>query len=126
MESLKSIVAYCLSPLVISLAVMLVGWLLLRFKKRRGGLIALGVATAMLWIGSLPVISHRPLRDLEYAHPPLEVASIGSQYATPVTVAVLGCGLNGDEQLPANSQASATFLSRFSEGVRVHKALSNS
>ena len=115
MEALKSFIAACLSPLVISLLLQIVGWCLYR-KRRRAAIIALLLGTSTLLLGSLSGWTYEQSRDSEFRYPPLQSGGIPSGN---IVIVVLGSGFNPDPQLPANSQVGGAFLSRLLEGVRL-------
>ncbi len=116
MEALKSIVAASLSPLVISLALQLLGWLLLVRSRKRPGLMCLAAGTCILFAGSFPGLTFEARRTAEYTYPPLSPEALP---AGPLLVAVLGTGFNPDPQMPANSQVGPAFLARLLEGIRI-------
>jgi len=115
MEALKTLVAACLSPLVLSLLLQLLGWCLYR-KRRVVAVPTLLLGTVILLLGSLSGWTFERLRDLEFRYPPLQTSNIP---AGDVVIVVLGSGFNPDPQLPANSQVGGAFLSRLLEGVRL-------
>ena len=115
MEALKSFIAACLSPLVISLLLQIVGWCLYR-KRRRAAIIALLLGISTLLLGSLSGWTYEQSRDSEFRYPPLQSGGIPSGN---IVIVVLGSGFNPDPQLPANSQVGGAFLSRLLEGVRL-------
>lgn len=116
MEALKSIVAASLSPLVISLALQLLGWLLLMRSRKRPGLVCLAAGTLILFAGSFPGLTFEARRTTEYAFPPLSPEALPHG---PLLVVVLGTGFNPDPQMPANSQVGPAFLARLLEGIRI-------
>ena len=116
MEALKSIVAASLSPLVISLALQLFGWLLLVRSRKRPGLVCLAAGTLILFAGSFPGLTFEARRTAEYTYAPLTPEHLPPG---PLLVAVLGTGFNPDPQMPANSQVGPTFLARLLEGIRI-------
>jgi uncharacterized SAM-binding protein YcdF (DUF218 family) len=118
MDSLKSLIAWAISPVVLCLLLQIPGWILCRTRWRRIGIGLIGVGTAVLLIGSLPVVSFHTNRSREAAHPPLQLES-ALDPSRPVLAVVLGTGFNPDPELPANSRVSGTFLARLTEGVRV-------
>lgn len=76
------------------------------------------VATAILFLGGLPIWTYGSGRDLEYAIPPLDTQSLRS-IEPPWQIVVLGAGFNADEYLPANSRVSGSYLARSLEGGRI-------
>jgi len=115
MEVFKSLIAACLSPLVIGLAIQFLGWWCHWRRKRSGGrLVLLGTTTLVL--GSLSGWTYEWQRDSEFRYPPLQSSGIPSGN---VVIVVLGSGFNPDPQLPANSQVGGAFLSRLLEGIRL-------
>lgn len=115
MESSKALVASCLSPLMIALALQFSGWFLSRQQPRRGRLlVALG--TAVLFVGSLAGLTFETRRAAEFQYSPLSVASLPDG---PLQIVVLGTGFNPDSVLPANSRVGGAFLSRLLEGIRI-------
>ncbi len=116
MEALKSIVAASLSPLVISLALQLLGWLLLVRSRKRPGLACLAVGTLILFVGSFSGLTFEARRTAEYTYRPLATEDLPTG---PLLVAVLGSGFNPDPQMPANSQVGPAFLARLLEGIRI-------
>lgn len=118
MEDFKALVATCLSPLMISLGLLLWGWW--RFRKSRRSAIALLLAgTLLLLLGSLSGWTFERRRELEFLHPPLNLSELPDE---PLQIVVLGTGFNPDGYLPANSRVGGAFLSRLIEGLRIHRA----
>ena len=118
MEMFKTLIAACLSPLLISLAFQLIGWCLYRRRKRLGVTLAL-LGTTLLSLGSLSGLTFESRRAAEFLYPPLEVACLPPG---PLQIVVLGTGFNPDPELPANSRVGGAYLSRLIEGVRVLRA----
>jgi len=117
-ESFKTLVASCLSPLVIALALQVAGWALCRRSPRRGRLL-LAVGTVVLFLGSLAGLTFETRRAAEFQYSPLSVASLPDG---PLQIVVLGTGFNPDPELPANSRVGGAFLSRLLEGIRILRA----
>lgn len=118
METLKTIVAFCLSPLILSLLLQWVGWTLF-WRRRKTGIALVLSGTIVLVLGSLSGWTYELRREAEHRFPPLELSQIpdGS-----LAIAVLGTGFNPDSELPANSKVSGAFLARLLEGVRLWRA----
>lgn len=121
MELVKTIVAFCLSPLIISLLLQFVGWIQLRRKRTSSGHLFLAAGTIVLLVGAIGGLSQRARQELEHTYPPLNVTELPPAEST--VVVVLGTGFNPDSQLPANSKVSPSFLSRLIEATRVVREL---
>ena len=118
METFKTLVATCLSPLVIALALQVAGWALCRRSPRRRQLL-LALGTMVLFLGSLAGFTFETRRAAEFQYPPLSIDSLPDG---PLQIVVLGTGFNPDPQLPANSRVGGAFLSRLLEGIRILRA----
>ena len=119
-ETIKSIIAWAISPVILALLIQIVGWILWRLKRRRLALVLVALGSVLLLVGSLPIISFHTNRSREAEYPPLNPSSTLDP-ARPVLVVVLGTGFNPDPELPPNSRVSGTFLTRLVEGVRIHR-----
>lgn len=115
METFKSIVVFCLSPLIVALALQLLGWGLHR-KRHSSGMKLICAGGVVLLLGSLGGWSWESRRAAEFSSVPLTADRIP---AAEVLIVVLGTGFNPDPILPANSQVGGTFLARLLEGVRI-------
>jgi uncharacterized SAM-binding protein YcdF (DUF218 family) len=118
METFKTLVLSCLSPLVIALALQVAGWVLCRRSPRRGR-VFLAMGTVVLFLGSLAGLTFETRRAAEFQYSPLSVASLPD---VPLQIVVLGTGFNPDPELPANSRVGGAFLSRLLEGIRILRA----
>lgn len=121
---LKKVVGYWLMPLPLSLGLMVVGALLMRFTRRRGlgrGLIVAGglwlIVCTNAGIGTWMV------RGLESTYPSqpalLANAPLPAALARCEFIAVLGSGHTYVPGWPANHQLSPSALARIIEGVRL-------
>jgi len=126
MEEFKAFVAASLSPLIASLALQFIGWLMIWKQKKCSGLVLLGLGTMVLVIGSLSGFTHEANRRLEFAFEPLDLTNMGVNPDRSALIVVLGTGFNDDPTMPANSQVSGTFLSRLLEGTRIFRNTPNS
>jgi uncharacterized SAM-binding protein YcdF (DUF218 family) len=118
MEIFKAIVAVSLSPLVLTLVLQLLGWLLLsRHRRPALGLIMVGTVTLLL--GSLGGWTRELRQSAQFVFPTLDAEDIPR---SSVAIVVLGTGFNPDPLLPANSRVGGTFLARLLEGVRLLRA----
>lgn len=124
METVKSIAAWAISPVILSLLLQLPGWLLWKLGRRKPGLILIGAGTVLLLLGSLPILSFHTNRNQEAKHPPL-LNPVALASDRPALAVVLGTGFNPDPELPANSRVSGTFLARLIEGVRLQRGHPN-
>lgn len=115
METFKSLIVFCLSPLIVALTLQILGWGLYR-KRRCIGVRLIAAGGAVLLLGSLGGWSWESRRQAEFSFIPLTADQIP---AVDVLIVVLGTGFNPDPLLPANSQVGGTFLARLLEGVRI-------
>lgn len=118
METFKALVAACLSPLVIALAMQMTGWAFWR-RSPRCGRVLLALGTAVLFLGSLAGFTYDARRAAEFQYAPLALDALP---AGPLQIVVLGTGFNPDPWLPANSQVGGAFLARLLEGIRILRA----
>jgi uncharacterized SAM-binding protein YcdF (DUF218 family) len=124
LETIKSVVTWAISPLIIGLMIQSVAWLCW-LKQRRGWFTFLtAIAFLILIVGSLPVFSFDSNRNREFKHRPLD-PSVDLDGGRPVLIYVLGTGFNPDPELPPNSRVSGTFLSRLLEGYRIYRSRSD-
>lgn len=121
MDTFKLIIASLLSPLLMSLILQTLGWLLYRRHRPRAGLTCIFCGTIVLIIGGLAGLTYEKRRSQEFVHPPLN-ASSHLNPDQPILAVVLGTGFNSDPELPANSQVSGSFLARLLEGVRIYRS----
>lgn len=121
MENFKLIVSACLSPILICLILQLVGWLLMWRTGSRRGSWWIAAGTAALLFGSFSGLTFELRRQQEYVfaswNPELDLAPQQTLLAV-----VLGTGFNDDQEIPANSRVSGSFLARLLEGVRVYRS----
>jgi len=122
MEIVKYLVSWFLSPLLAALFLQLIGWslFLLLPKKRPISLTIIAFGCALLFVGSLPVLSYERNRAREFVYEPLDPGTLPSD--RPLLISVLGTGFNPDEWLPANSRVSGSAHARFLEGVRIYRS----
>lgn len=85
----------------------------------------LGLGTAVLILGSLPVLTYASNRQREFTHTPFQPDHLADPEG-PVVVVVLGTGFNPDPELPPTARLDRVFTARFLEGVRVHRLLPDS
>lgn len=121
METVKAIIAWAISPLIMAGILQICGWVFWFLGQRRLALTLLGSGFFILFVGSLPVVSFGKNRDQEYVYKPLDVEA-GLDGDKPVLVVVLGTGFNPDPMLPANSQVSGVAHARLLEAVRIYRS----
>jgi uncharacterized SAM-binding protein YcdF (DUF218 family) len=122
MEDFKEVVAWALSPLVMAMLFLFGAWgVWLSPKRRRFASYFWMVASVILLVGSLPVLSYERNRARDYVYAPLKVTEDLAPDRRLVVV-VLGTGYNPDPWLPGNSQVSPSFHARFLEGVRIFRS----
>jgi uncharacterized SAM-binding protein YcdF (DUF218 family) len=124
METVKLVIAWAISPLIIAGAIQVLAGILWYWKRKRFARILLMTSFGILLVGSLPVLSHARNRAQQYVHPPLDPA-VGLSSDRAVVAMVLGTGFNPDPVLPANSRVSGTAHARFLEGVRIYRSRSD-
>lgn len=123
----KNIVGMFLSPLSLSLALLLVGLGFLWFSRRqRAGKILMSAGVGLLLIFSYSFIPDLALRPLERRYP--VVPDLAADQTEPhgarsaKWVVVLSGGFDSDPELPVTSQLSPASLERLLEAVRLHRA----
>jgi uncharacterized SAM-binding protein YcdF (DUF218 family) len=121
LETIKSIVIWAISPLILGLIIQASAWFFWLTKKHKLAVVLLGLGFCVLAVGSLPVLSFGANRNREFVYRPL-VPVTDLDPAGPVLVYVLGTGFNPDPWLPANSRVSGTFLARLLEGHRIYQS----
>jgi uncharacterized SAM-binding protein YcdF (DUF218 family) len=117
--TLKKIISSLMMPLPISIFLLLIGVLLICFTHfRRTGIFSLLFALLVLLLFSTYYFPHFLVTQLESRYPPLVQAPKGVN-----TIVVLGAGVGGSKQYPANTRLDAASLSRLIEGVRLYRQL---
>lgn len=125
MEDFKAVVAWAISPLILTFFLQIGGWVSWFFLKRRRLALSLwGGSLVLLLVGSLPVLSFETSRSREYRYAPLDLEE-GLRPDRPVLAVVMGTGFNPDPWLPRNSQVSGTAHVRFLEAVRIYRSRSD-
>ncbi len=125
----KKIVAPFLFPVPVSLALMVIGLLLLWFSRRqRGGKLFVTLGTVLLAAFSFDFVSGPLLATLEDQHAPLLVtgdeADAGLLPArTAKWIVVLGGGHGGNPAHPAMGQLDPSSMSRLMEALRLRRQL---
>lgn len=117
----KKLVSRVFFPIPLTAEFLIAGLLLIRFSQwRRTGKTLLVTGVGLLFLFGYPALPDFVLHRLEYRYPPLLHPE--RLEPRPKWVAVLGTEVADDPALPANSQASDTFLVRVLEGVRLYRA----
>lgn len=121
----KKLIAPFLMPVPFSLALLLLGLLLLWFTRRQraGKCLATLGAVALLLLG-YGAVSGRLLATLERRHAP--VTDVSATVGRVRWVVVLGGGSSADEGLPAVMRLSEGSLARLVEGIRLQRQLPGS
>lgn len=125
METLKTIIAWFLSPFVIGMSLQLLGFLCLKVHRPKVTRLLLINGSLVLVLGGLPILSYEANRSRSLIHEPFRVAELDDP-AHPTLIVVLGGGFDPDPWLPPNSRLNSTVMARLIEGVRVHRLLPNS
>lgn len=124
----KRIIVLCLSPLTISLGLIILGLICLwsgRRPKLGRGLAVTGLV--LLIMASYGQFSRNYLARMERQYDPLNLATQPTSTVSQIRfVVVLGSGHISDPRLPVNSQVSAGSLFRIVEGIRLHRHLPDS
>lgn len=113
---LKKLIGFCLMPMSSSVILVILGLLLILFKKweRLGkGLIGLGVVYLVLM--SWSPVGTWLLRPIEQTYAPI------SDQANPEYIVVLGNAVSSDPAIPLASQFSSSARARIQEGIRLAK-----
>lgn len=120
----KKIVAPFFYPLAICFEVLLVGVLLLWFKRRQKlGKILVSIGIGLLVLSGISVTPSILLRPLEYKY---DAILDTREIADVKWIVVLGGGHVSDPRLPSGSQLNAPSLVRLVEGIRLHRMLPGS
>lgn len=135
---IRKVVSRLLFPLPLSVELILLGMVLLRFtRRRRLGRNLMIAGVLVLLVCSSTLTSRLLLRPLEKRYAPcldpvvaLESRSRngspeGQTDPPAAWIVVLGAGYYNAPRLPVPSRTSSKFLARFLEGVRLHRALPN-
>lgn len=125
METLKTLIAWFLSPFVIGMGLQLLGFLCLKLRRPKATRRLLIAGALVLVIGGLPVLSYGANRARSLTYEPFQVAKVDDP-GQPALVVVLGGGFDPDPWLPPNSRLNSTVMARLIEGVRVHRLLPKS
>lgn len=118
---LKKIISALLLPLPISLIVSLLGLYLLWFSHYlRLGKVLVSFGVIILIIFSISLVSNALLRGLESQYQPL--TNIPNKVDT---IVVLGGGVRGYKNMPANTRLSSASMARLVEAVRLYTRIPN-
>lgn len=120
----KKIVSPLFCPLTLCLLLMIVGLVLLWFRKKgRSGKVLLAFGVLMLTFFSYGAVADRLIAPLECRYPPIDLADAqGARW-----VAVLGAGAERYKTpRPALSRLTPDSLTNLTEGVRLHRNLPGS
>jgi hypothetical protein len=121
----KKLVAPFLMPVPFSLALVLLGLLLLWFTRRqRAGKWLATLGALLLLLLGYGFVSNRLLASLERQYAP--VTDVAAAAGRVRWVVVLGGGSSADEGLPAALRLSEASLARLVEGVRLQRQLPES
>ena len=117
---IKSLVKPFVMPLPIALTLILIGAVLLKFGRRRGGFRFAASGMILIALASWGPVAERLLRPLEQRHAPLtDVAALGEVAA----VVVLGGGWQPKPDWPISAQLNESSAIRLFEGLRLLRAL---
>ena len=114
---LKKILGDLLMPVPVILLLLL--WavlLLLRPKTRWVGIIVVSLATAILFVGSYPPLSHKYISRFENQIPTYQLQDHPADY-----IAVLGSWHQSADGQPVTSELSPTAIVRLTEGIRIYR-----
>lgn len=126
--ALKKFLSFWLMPLPFCLTVLVAGLVLLGFTRR----VRLGRALALAGLALLMLLSNSfvskwLMRPLEARHPPIPELAAGTPLPAALAacrfVVILGGGNGNSPGVPANNLLSSSSISRFTEGVRLLRAL---
>lgn len=127
---LKKIIGSAMSPLVFSLGLVLLGFLLLLIlRKKRYGRVLIVAGFLLIMSLSLCPVADFLLRPLEEQYQPLKITQTNKaniDIKKIKWIVVLAGGQNNDLNLPVSSRLSDDSLSRMVEGVRLSRLLPNS
>jgi len=122
---MDSIEGFLILPLTIFWFVLMIGIVFFLFKHKRTGLIFCFLSILWLILISFPFVPSILVRSLEDRFPPLmEISQIPK--GRTIVILVLGGGRSEDENLSSKGKPMLDSLSRLSEGIRLHKLLSDS
>ncbi len=114
---LKKIIAFWLMPLSMSLALIVIGLLLLWFTKRQTlGKSISSVGVLLLFLFSWQPIATELLRPIEQQHSGFKIEQEVDY------VVVLGSSVESDETVPKHSHLSSSATARLLEGLRIANA----
>jgi uncharacterized SAM-binding protein YcdF (DUF218 family) len=134
MVGVKAIIVPMLSPLAISLGILVLGvFLLWCSRKQRTGKVLVLVSLVLLTTISIEGISGRLLRTLESQYPPINLSPHVSEPASGESlsrikwIVILGSGEAAvDHNMPYHWQISQHARVRLMEAIRLHRAIPDS
>ncbi|MDF1814983.1 MAG: ElyC/SanA/YdcF family protein [Verrucomicrobiales bacterium] len=121
METVKEILAYFLSPLVLFFVAQVVAFLCAILQRHQTSTVISLASIAMLFVASIPVVTTDALRAKENKFAPLHSNKLDSIDAD--AIAVLGTSYQSRQGFPPNSEISPQFLARLVEGVRISRSV---
>ena len=122
---IKKLISRFFFPVPVCAELLIAGFLLWRFSKHQKlgrGLVLGGIAGLLLF--SYPLLPNYWLGHIEAQSVPVSIAAEASTH--PCYVVVLGQGTSARSNLPPNLRFGQEFISRLVEGIRLHRALTNS
>jgi uncharacterized SAM-binding protein YcdF (DUF218 family) len=122
---IKKLISAILFPLPISIGLLIAGLSLLWFTRRqRAGKIFVTIGLIVLLLSSYEPVTDPFLYSLERRYPPLLLNESNKKELSSVKwVVVLGSGYTEDPQLPVTSWFTSDGMFRFTEAIRIHKAI---
>lgn len=118
---LKKIISRFFFPLPLVLELLILGFLLQRFRKsKRMGERLVVAGILLLLVFGYNIGTEQVLRSIERKFPPA-ASEVVSELPTSTDILVLGQGLADEPGLPANSRVHDVYLARILEAVRVHR-----
>lgn len=116
-----------IAPLPILFFLLLCGWVLILFKKRKLSLFFIGLALVILVLSGYGIPAREQLYRLERTYSPVVLDAFTPDLKRKIRyVVVLGSGHTSDPALPVTAQIGGDSLYRLAEGLRILRQLPGS
>lgn len=122
---MKEFLSVIINPIPVFIILIISGFVLICFKRRKSGKIFLSIAGVWFVIFTTPPIPRYMTRLLERQYTQLSDSCIGN-ISAPCNILVLGGGHSNDKSLSASNKLSLIALSRLVEGIRIHRMIPGS
>lgn len=119
---MKSLLAYFLNPVFISIILLLPGVFFRFYGQQKIAWVSFFLSACLFLATSTSFIPNYLIRQLESAYPVCDLGQL-SLLKEPIPIIVLGAGYGYNEELPPLNRLNITTLGRLAEAVRIYKAL---